>query len=82
MTQGQKTLASFIINHPDNDKLLGIVKDNNKSIERRLLQSIKELPKLEVKATTMHDWAFTEPISELTEKQKDKIKKLISNDNN
>jgi len=77
MTQGQKTLASFIINHPDNDKLLGIVKYNNKILERRLVESIKELPKLEVKATTMHDWAFTEPIGELTEKQNDIFKNLL-----
>jgi len=54
-----------------------IVKNSNKALEQKIISSIKELPKLEVKATTMHDLAFTEPIGELTEKQNDIFKNLL-----
>jgi len=87
MTQGQKTLVAFIINHPNNDKLLGIeetheiAKANNRATEQKIISSIKQLPKLEVKATTMHDWAFTEPICELNKKQNDIFKKLLDDNN-
>jgi len=73
-TLGEISLLNFINSHRNIGE---IVKTNNKATEQRLLQSIKELPKLEVKATTMHDWAFTEPIGELVEKQNENFKKLI-----
>jgi len=73
-TLGEISLLNFINSHRKTDE---IVKANNKAIEEKIISSIKELPKLEVKATTMHDWEFTEPIGELTEKQTTNFKNLI-----
>ncbi len=58
-----------------------IAKANNKAIEQRLIKSIKQLPKLKVNQTTVHDFAFTQPIVELTTNQNTNFKKLIDDNN-
>jgi len=74
-TLGEISLLNFINSHRNIGE---IVKNSNKALEQKIISSIKELPKLEVNATTMHDWEFTEPIGELTEKQNENFKKLIN----
>jgi hypothetical protein len=58
-----------------------LFKANNTLLEREILQSIKELPKLKVNQTTVHDFAFTQPIVELTTKQTTNFKNLINGHN-
>lgn len=51
---------------------------NNRLLKQKLIDSVKELPKLEVNQTTMHDYAFTLPIVELTTKQNANFKNLLN----
>ena len=53
-----------------------IVKDRNKALEQRLLQSIKKLPRHKIKSTCVNDDAFNEPIIELSQAEKITFKKL------
>lgn len=55
-----------------------LVKYNNKTLETRLLQSIKELPNHVIKTTCANDDAFNEPIIELSATQKSNLKNLIN----
>lgn len=55
-----------------------IAQEQNKLLEARLLQSIKKLPKHELKSSCVNDTAFNEPIVELTKKQNTTLKKLLS----
>jgi hypothetical protein len=55
-----------------------IAKAQNKALEQRLLQSIKKLPKFELKSTCGNDTAFNEPIVELTKKQTANFKNLLN----
>ena len=48
-----------------------IFKSLNKATEQKIISDISKLPKLEIKPTTMHDWAFEEPIHELNKKKRD-----------
>jgi len=55
-----------------------IVKSNNRQLEERLLNSIKELPKLVVNQSCVHDDAFNEQIAELSPNQKSNLKNLLN----
>ena len=55
-----------------------IAKEQNKLLEERLLQSIKKLPKLELKSTCGNDTAFNEPIIELSQNQNTNLKNLLN----
>lgn len=54
-----------------------IVKDQNKALEQRLLQSIKKLPVHTIKSTCAYNDAFNEQIIELSETEKLTFKNLI-----
>jgi len=55
-----------------------IAKEQNKALEQRLLQSIKKLPKFELKSSCANDTAFNEPIVELTKNQTTNFKNLLN----
>lgn len=55
-----------------------IVKSNNKTLEARLLQSIKELPNNVIESTCANDDAFNQQIIELSQTQKSNFKNLIN----
>ena len=55
-----------------------IVKSNNRQLEKRLLNSVKELPKLVVNQSCVHDDAFNWQITELSQNQKSNLKNLLN----
>ena len=55
-----------------------IVKSNNKTLEQRLLQSIKKLPNHIIEPTCVNEDAFNQQIIELSQNQKSNFKNLIN----
>jgi|694.fasta_scaffold37842_10 hypothetical protein len=50
---------------------------NNRLLKQKVIDRMKELPKVNINPTTVHDFAFTQPIVELTTKQKTNFKNLL-----
>jgi hypothetical protein len=50
---------------------------NNRLLKQKVIDRVKELPKVNINPTTVHDFAFTQPIVELTEKENTNFKNLL-----
>lgn len=60
------------------DKSQEIANNSNKRLEQRFIQSIKKLPNFKVNSTTVHDFAYNEPIVEITPTQNSLLKNLLN----
>lgn len=50
---------------------------NNRLLKQKVIDRVKQLPKLEINPTTVRDDAYTQPIFKLTTKQITNFKDLI-----
>jgi len=55
-----------------------IANNSNKRLEQRLIESINKLPNFEVNSNMVHDFAFTQPILQISKQQNTNLNNLLN----